>query len=46
VQRQAGILSYVEVFYVMAIGILLIVPLTFLLPKNDPNAKGPAPAAH
>jgi len=46
VQQQAGMLSFVEIFYIMAIGVLLIVPLTFLLPKNDPHAKtGPA-AAH
>ncbi|MGH8047628.1 MAG: DHA2 family efflux MFS transporter permease subunit [Chthoniobacterales bacterium] len=46
VQREAGMLSYVEVFYMMAIGILLIIPLTFLLPKNDPHAGGASPAAH
>ncbi len=47
VQRQAGMLSYVEVFYLMGAGILLIVPLTFLLPRNDPGAKGgPGAAAH
>ena len=44
VQRQAGMLSYVEVFYLMAFGILLIVPLTFLLPKNNPRG-GQSPAA-
>jgi len=41
VQRQAGMLSYLEIFYVMAAGVLLIIPLTFLLPKNDPHQKGP-----
>jgi len=47
VQREAGMLSYVEIFYLMALGILLIVPLAFLLPKNDPHAKtAPAEAAH
>jgi MFS transporter, DHA2 family, multidrug resistance protein len=46
VQRQAGMLSYVEIFYLMAIGILLIIPLAFLLPKNDPRAKAAAPVAH
>jgi DHA2 family multidrug resistance protein len=45
VQRQAGMLSYVELFYLMAIGILLIIPLAFLLPKNDPRAKGDDGAA-
>jgi len=47
VLQQAGMLSYVEVFYLMAIGILLIVPLTFLLPKNNPQGKAdPGAAAH
>jgi DHA2 family multidrug resistance protein len=45
VQRQAGMISYVEVFYFMAWGILLIIPLTFLLPKNDPHAKSDDAAA-
>jgi DHA2 family multidrug resistance protein len=45
VQRQAGVLSYVEVFYLLAIAILLLIPLTLLLPKNDPHAKGGAGAA-
>jgi DHA2 family multidrug resistance protein len=45
VQRQAAMLSYVEIFYLMAGGVLLIVPLALLLPKNDPRAKGDAAAA-
>lgn len=47
VQQQAAMLSYVEVFYLMAVGVLLIVPLTFLLPKNHPGGGGgPGAAAH
>ncbi len=47
VQRQAGMLSYLEIFYLMGIGILLIIPLAFLLPKNNPGEKAdPAAAAH
>lgn len=47
VQRQAGMLSYVEVFYLMAVGVLFIVPLTFLLPKNHPGGDGgPGAGAH
>jgi hypothetical protein len=45
VQRQAAMLSYIEIFYLMAGGVLLIVPLALLLPKNDPRAKGDAAAA-
>jgi DHA2 family multidrug resistance protein len=45
VQRQAAMLSYIEIFYLMAAGVLLIVPLALLLPKNDPRAKGDAAAA-
>jgi DHA2 family multidrug resistance protein len=45
VQREAAMLSYVEIFYLMAGGVLLIVPLAFLLPKNDPRAKGDTAAA-
>ncbi|MDD5198512.1 MAG: DHA2 family efflux MFS transporter permease subunit [Terrimicrobiaceae bacterium] len=45
VQRQAGMLSYIEIFYLMAAGILLVIPLTFLLPRNDPHPRDqPAPA--
>jgi len=47
VQRQTGMLSYVEVFYLLGVGVLLIVPLAFLLPKNDPHARaGPDAGAH
>lgn len=43
VQRQAAMLSYIDIFKLMAIGTLCVIPLTFLLKKNNPNQKGPAP---
>jgi len=43
VQRQALMLSYLDIFRLMAIGTLCIIPLTFLLRKNNPSQKGPAP---
>jgi DHA2 family multidrug resistance protein len=45
VQHQAAMLSYIEIFYLMAGGVFLIIPLALLLPKNNPQAKGDAAAA-
>ncbi|MBN9486576.1 MAG: DHA2 family efflux MFS transporter permease subunit [Alphaproteobacteria bacterium] len=42
VQKQAALLSYIDTFWVLAIGFTALVPLIFLLRKPTPGAGGPA----
>jgi DHA2 family multidrug resistance protein len=44
VQKQAALLSYIDTFWVLAIGFMALVPLIFLLRKPAPGAG--APPAH
>jgi DHA2 family multidrug resistance protein len=41
VQQQASMLSYLDVFQLLGIGVLLIVPLVFLLKRGEPGAAPP-----
>jgi hypothetical protein len=41
VQQQASILSYLDVFQLLGIGVLLIIPLVFLLKRGEPGAAPP-----
>ncbi len=43
VQQQAEMLSYIDIFHVLAWASLLLLPIVFLLPKTKP---GQAPAGH
>jgi len=42
VQAQAATLSYIDAFWVLAVGSAIMFCLSFLLRKNDPRAGGPA----
>ncbi len=44
VQKQAAVLSYIDTFWVLAVGFMALVPLIFLLRKPAPGAG--APPAH
>ncbi|HEU5094913.1 MAG TPA: EmrB/QacA family drug resistance transporter, partial [Reyranella sp.] len=44
VQKQAALLSYIDTFWILAVGFLALVPLIFLLRKPKPGAG--APPAH
>lgn len=46
VQREAVMLSYIDVFLLMAVGTLCIVPLAMLLPAKVPKAGDASPSAH
>jgi len=45
VQRQAGILSYIDAFHVLAAIFVFLIPLVFIM-KRPARGGGPAPAAH
>jgi DHA2 family multidrug resistance protein len=42
VQRQAQMLSYIDVFWLLAVGCACMIPLLFLMKKNKPGGGGPA----
>ena len=44
-QRQSQILAYVDIFYILCGAAVLMVPLSFLLQKNNPAAGGNAEIA-
>jgi DHA2 family multidrug resistance protein len=44
VQKQAALLSYIDTFWILAVGFMALVPLIFLLRKPKPGAG--APPAH
>ena len=45
VQRQATMLSYLDVFYLFTFGVLLVIGLILCLPKVKPRGKGDQPVA-
>jgi hypothetical protein len=46
VQRQATMVSYVDVFRLLTFLFILVIPLVFLLKKLTHQIKQPASAAH
>ncbi len=44
VQRQAGMLSYIDAFWLMGVLTLLVLPLAFLLRQS--HGRGNAPVGH
>jgi DHA2 family multidrug resistance protein len=42
VQAQAATLAYIDVFWLLSIGALIMFAASFLLAKNNPHAAGPA----
>ncbi|MFY9940287.1 MAG: EmrB/QacA family drug resistance transporter, partial [Silvibacterium sp.] len=38
--QQSSVLAYVDVFYIMCGAAILMIPLSFLLRKNNPHAGG------
>jgi MFS transporter, DHA2 family, multidrug resistance protein len=42
---QATTLAYIDTFWVLAIGAAIMVPLSFILARNDPRAGGGARSA-
>jgi DHA2 family multidrug resistance protein len=44
VQKQAALLSYIDTFWILAVGFMALVPLIFLLRKPKPGTD--APPAH
>jgi DHA2 family multidrug resistance protein len=46
IQAQAATLAYIDVFWLLAVGALIMFVSSFLLGKNDPHAGGAGAAVH
>jgi DHA2 family multidrug resistance protein len=42
VQKQSTMLAYIDVFWLLAVGCALMIPLLFLMKANKPAAGAPA----